>query len=361
MSQPFRIGITRDFLRADGTLGFGAMPLDLLERVPGAEWEFLAEDRRELGPDQVRGYDALIVLTPLVTAATLAGADRLTHLARFGVGYDSVDVGACTERGVVLTITPDAVRRPVASSVLAFILALSLKLFAKDRITRAGRWGDKLDYMGLGLAGRTLGVVGLGNIGRDVFTLAAPLGMRHIAYDPYLSPERAPAGVELTDLETLLREADFVSLNCNLTPETRGLIDAERLALMQPSAYLINTARGPVVDQAALTAALREGRIACAALDVFEREPIDPADPLLTLDNVIVTPHAIAWTDEWIATSVRVISDAILAVASGRVPQGVVNREVLEAPPLREKLRRYAERAASLRGQGAGVVNGGGR
>ena len=138
MNEPFRIGITRDILRPDGAPAFGAMPLELLDRIPGAEWEFLAENERELSAAAVRGYDALIVLTPRVTAATLAGADRLAHIARFGVGYDSVDVPAGTERGVILTLTPDAVRRPVASAVLAFLLALSLKLFAKDRITRRG-------------------------------------------------------------------------------------------------------------------------------------------------------------------------------------------------------------------------------
>ena len=342
MGQEFRVGLTRDFLKPDVTLGFGDIGLGLLDGAPGLAREFLAEGGRELRPDQVRDYDALIVLAPRVTAATVAGAERLALIARFGVGYDSVDLDACTENGVLVTITPDGVRRPVATSIMAYLLALSHKLLYKDRLTRAGRWAEKLDYMGTGLTGRTLGTVGLGNIARDLFVLAKPFGMRHLAYDPYVTPEGAAAvGVELVDLETLLRTADFVSINCALTPETRGLIGAERLALMKDTAYLINTARGPIVDQAALTAALRERRIAGAGLDVFEQEPVDPQDPILTLDNVIVAPHGLAWTDELFLGNGRSACASVLAVAAGRVPRHVVNRAVVDTPRMQEKLRRW--------------------
>ncbi len=347
MEQPFRMGITRDFLKPDGTIGFGDINLGLLDRDPRIRWEFLADEVPELRADQTRDYDALLVLTPSVTAATFAGggADRLALIARFGVGYDRVDVDACTDNGVLLTIAPEGVRRPVASAELALLLALGHKLLLKDRLTRAGRWGDKLDYMGVGLTGRTLGSLGLGNIACELFALAAPFGMRHLAYDPYVTPEGAAAtGVELVDLETLLRAADFVCVNCALTPETRHLLDAERLALMKPTAYLINTARGPIVDEAALTAALQEGRIAGAGLDVFEQEPVDPANPLLTLDNVIVAPHALAWTDELALGNGRNACESILAVAAGEIPQYVVNRAVIESSRLREKLGRYGSK-----------------
>ena len=347
MNDRFRVGITRDFLKPDCTIGFGEIGLRLLEADSWIELEFLAEDTRELRADQVCDYDALLVLGARVTAATLAGADRLAIVARFGVGYDSVDVAACTDAAVLLTITPDGVRRPLASSVLALLLALSHKLLIKDRLTRAGRWAEKLDHMGMGLTGRVLGIIGLGNIGREVPTLAQPLGMRHLASDPYATaPDAAAIGVELLPLETLLAEADFVVICCALTTETHHLIDGARLALMKPSAYLINVARGPIVDQVALTAALQGGRIQGAGLDVFEREPIDPDDPLLRLDNVILTPHAICWTDECFRGIGRSACAGILEVAAGRVPPHVVNHEVRGQPLLLEKLRRIHERRA---------------
>ncbi|CAA9581597.1 MAG: D-3-phosphoglycerate dehydrogenase, partial [uncultured Thermomicrobiales bacterium] len=206
MDRSFRVGITRDFLKLDGTVGFGDIRLDLLDEA-GIAREFLAEDVRELRADQVSGYDALLVLAPRVTAATLAGAERglPALIARFGVGYDSVDVDACTTAGVLLTITPEGVRRPVASSIMALTLALAHRLPIKDRLTRTGRWGEKLDHMGIGLTGRVLGSIGLGNIGREMFALARPFGMRHRAYDPFVAPEAAAAmGVELVGLEDLL-------------------------------------------------------------------------------------------------------------------------------------------------------------
>ncbi len=344
MTAPFRVGITRDFLEADGSPAFGDIGLELLDAAPGVERAFLAEDTRELRPEQVRGHDALLVLAPRVSAATLEGADRLTLVARFGVGYDNVDVEACTHHGVLLTITPDGVRRPVAAAVLTFLLALSHKLFLKDRLTRTGRWAEKRGHMGTGLTGRTLGVVGLGNIGREVFRLAAPFGMRHLAHDPYVASTDAFLGIELVDLETLLRSADFVCLCCALNADTRHLIDAARLALMKPTAYLINVARGPVVDQQALTEALRARRLAGAGLDVFEQEPIDSADPLLALDNVILAPHALCWTDECFRGIGHSACQSILDVAAGRVPRDVVNRAALDHPRLQENLRRHARR-----------------
>lgn len=175
--------------------------------------------------------------------------------------------------------------------------------------------------MGQGLTGRTLGVIGLGNIGREVFTIAQPLGMRHLAHDPYAVPaDAAVLGIELLGLEDLLRAADYVVICCALTPGTRHLINAERLALLKPTAYLINVARGPIVDQAALTRVLQEQRIQGAGLDVFEQEPIDPNDPLLTLDNVIVAPHSLCWTDECFRGIGQSAFQSIIDVAAGRTP-----------------------------------------
>jgi phosphoglycerate dehydrogenase-like enzyme len=348
VTEAFRVGLTRDFLREDGTVGWGDIGLGALDEASGIEWEFLSEGGQELTAEQVRSYDALIVLAPRVGSATVEGADRLALVARFGVGYDNVDVEACTRNGVALTITPDGVRRPVAASILAFLLALSHRLVIKDRIARGGRWEEKLDHMGTGLTGKFLGSVGLGTIGREMFYLARPLDMRYLAYDPYATPEMAAeAGAELVDLDELLGASDFVAINCALTPETHHLLDAGRLDLMKRSAFVINTARGQIVDQSALTEALREGRIAGAALDVFEEEPADPDDPIFSLPNVICAPHALAWTDELALGNGRSACGSVLAVAEGRVPDYVVNGDVLDSSRWREKLARYAERTGN--------------
>jgi D-3-phosphoglycerate dehydrogenase len=339
MPSSLRVGLTRDFLKPDGSIAFGDIGLDMLDATPGVKREFLAENTLELRPEQVRGFDALLVLGPRVSAASLEGADRLALVARFGVGYDNVDVQACTRQGVALSITPDGVRRPVAVSAITLLLAASHKLLVKDRLTRAGRWAEKLDHMGMGVTGRALGLVGLGNIGREVALLARPFEMRLLAHDPFVAAaDAARLGVEFVDLETLMRAADFVCVTCALTPQTRHLVSAERIALMKPSAFLINVARGPIVDQRALTAALQARRIQGAALDVFEEEPIAADDPLLQLDNVTLAPHAICWTDECFRGNGVSACQSILDVASGRCPKHVVNREVLDSPRFLEKL-----------------------
>jgi phosphoglycerate dehydrogenase-like enzyme len=335
----FRIGLTRDFLKPDGSIGFGDIGLSLLDASPHVEWEFLAENLPTLKPEQITDYDGLLVLAPQVPAATLASAGRLSVIARFGVGYDNVDVPACTEAGIALTITPDGVRRPVAVSAITLVLALSHKLLIKDKLTRTGRWGERLDFMGQGVRGRTLGVIGVGNIGREIFQLAAPFEMRHLGYDPYL---KSPiAGVELVSLEALLQQSDYVVVCCALTPDTRHLLNADRLQLLKPNAYLINVARGPIIDQTALTAALTEHKFAGAGLDVFAVEPIPADDPLLSLDNVIVSPHALCWTDECFQGMGRSACQSLLDVAQGRTPSHVVNRDVLTSQRWLDKLARF--------------------
>jgi phosphoglycerate dehydrogenase-like enzyme len=337
----FRVGITRDFLKADGSLGFGDIGLDLLEQIPGIQREFLTENTRELTPEQISGFDALLVLTPRITENTLKHTDRLALVARFGVGYDSVDVEACTRHDVALTITPDGVRRPVATAVLTLLLALAHKLLDKDHLIRSGRWAEKLDHMGTGLTGRTLGVIGLGNTGQEVFRLAAPLEMKHLAHDPYVQHEIP--GVSLVSLEELLQSADFVCICCALTAETYHLLDASHLALLKPTAHVINVARGPIIDQQALTEFLQEGKIQGAGLDVFEEEPIRPDDPLLSLDNVILSPHALCWTDELFRGNGRSACTRIAEVSRGEEPAHVVNRAVLARPGFQAKLRQRRE------------------
>jgi phosphoglycerate dehydrogenase-like enzyme len=270
-----------------------------------------------------------------VTRSTVSGPDRrLKLIARFGVGYDTVDVPACTENGVILAITPDGVRRPVAMSALTFVLMLAQKVMTKDRLTRDGRWHERMNHFGTGLSGRVLGSLGVGNIGAELFRLAAAFGMKHIACDPYVTQESvAPLGVRLVDMETLFRESDFLCVNCPLNDETRKLVGSCQFALMKPTAYFVNTARGPIVDEKALYEALKANRIAGAAIDVFEQEPVSPDNPLLKLDNIIVTPHHICLTDECIDTVAASVFGACRDLAKARVPRYVVNQEVLGKVP----------------------------
>jgi len=335
----FRIGITRDTLREDGSSIFDRRALEIFSD-PRFEWEFLPESVKELTAAHAAAYDALCVLNPKLTAATLAGAERrLQIVARMGVGYDSIDVPACTAAGVFLTNTPDGVRRPVATSILLLILALTHKLATKDAITRAGRWADTINHMGVGLTGKIVGSIGVGNIGSELFRLLAPLDLVHLAFDPYANAEEAGARrVILTDKDTVFHESDIVCVNCPLTPETRQSIGAREFALMKPTAYFINTARGPIVDEKALYAALSERRIAGAALDVFEQEPIGADHPLVSLDNVILTPHSICWTDEFFRNNAESAFRSVVAVATGHAPTFVVNREVLLHPAVRARL-----------------------
>jgi phosphoglycerate dehydrogenase-like enzyme len=254
-----------------------------------------------------------------------------------------IDVPALTRSAVALAITPNAVKRPVAEAILTLIFALSKNLPEQDRVVRSGKWRGELSRLGVTLAGKTLGSVGCGNIARELFRLSASLGFaRYIATDPYVSAEAARAiGVELVPLEQLFRESDYVTVNTLLNESTRGLIGETQFRLMKPGAYFINTARGPIVDQQALTRALRERWIAGAGIDVFEKEPVDPADPLLALHNVIFAPHGLAWTEEIARDNGLEACDHILSVARGEVPADLVNREVLEKPEFQRKLARY--------------------
>jgi phosphoglycerate dehydrogenase-like enzyme len=334
----FRVGITRDLLGEGGAPIFD-IGLEVIEEDERIKWEFMPSHEDELSPRLVEPYDALVVFSPSVTRHTVVGAGRLKLVARLGVGFDRVDLQACTDQGIVVTNTPDGVRRPMAVSAIAYVLALAHRLLIKDRITRAGAWDEKWRHVGLGLRDRTLGIVGLGNIGRDIVELATPFGLRCVAADPYVTEVDArAAGAKLMSLEQLLGESDFVCLTCPLSDETRHLIDEHRLSLMRPDAYLINVARGPIVDHAALTASLVNCRLAGAALDVFEQEPLDPGDRLLELDSVIVAPHAIGHTDELFRDCGRSSFGAVRAMASGNTPDHVVNREVLHGPEFARKL-----------------------
>ena len=342
----FRVALSGDFKKADGSPAFPDFDLSPLDDHPNVEYEYIPVNG-VVRAEALEGFDALILLVPRIEQTSFPTDGRLAVIARFGVGYDNVDLKACSDHGCALAITPDGVRRPVAVSVITFMLALTGKLLVKDKLTREGPsgWAKRNDHMGVGLVGRTLGQLGIGNIGAEVFRMAKPFDMKFIAHDPYASKKVAKElGIRLVSLEELFLESDILSISCPLTEETHHIVNAERLALMKPTAYIINTARGPVVDQAALTKVLEAGKIAGAGLDVFEEEPSAADDPLYKLDNVILAPHSLCWTDQCFAGNGAADIKAVFDVMEGRVPTGVVNRDILDHKAWRQKLDRYKQR-----------------
>jgi phosphoglycerate dehydrogenase-like enzyme len=357
--RTFRIALTGDYLDEDGQSAYGELGWSTWDGVPFLRYRFLTEQapRRgdptywerfysmEVTAEQLVGIEGLVVIRPWVRAEAFGDdAQDLVVIGRSGAGYDKIDLEACTANDVAVFNAPLALNHSTASSALMFLLVLAKKLPQQERIARQGRWDLQSKTLAGELQGRTLGIVGLGHSGRELVRLVAPFEMRILAYSPHADSAAATQlGVRLATLDEVLRHADFLSLHCRLTPETRRLIGAAELAKMKPSAYFVNVARGELVDQAALLAALRLGRLAGAALDVFEHEPLPLNDPLLQLDNVVVTPHWSASTADVWRASTQAMIDGMLRAATGQVPANVVNPAVLEKPGFRLKLARFAE------------------
>jgi phosphoglycerate dehydrogenase-like enzyme len=324
----------------------GDIGLGMLDEA-GVPWTLVKAEGGIYSPQLLSSYPAFLTGGTTVSAAALEAADPPPLiLARFGIGTDMIDLEACTREDVVVTIAPDGAARPVAVAGLALVLASTLNMYAKDQLVRTGDWGAQRRLLqGIGLQGRTVGIVGLGNIGRILAGLLRPLEPVIVGSDPYVKPElAAEAGVQLLALDELLTRSDVVVITCALTPETRHLIGARELALMKPRARLVNIARGPIVEHNALVDALRRGVIKGAGLDVFEEEPLPADDPLVGMGNVTITPHGLAWTDQWARDTGGSAIRAILDVRAGRVPKFVANKAVLERPSFQARLREMAER-----------------
>ncbi len=239
----------------------------------------------------VTGVDGIIAGDDQVTERVLARADRLKVVVKWGTGIDSIDVEACARRGVGVRNTPGAFTEPVADTVIGYLLCFVRALPFLDRAVRAGRW-EKLPGRALGEC--TLGIIGVGNIGSAVARRAAAFGAKLLGTDPVPVPEalQRATGLRPVPLDELLGASDLISLNCDLNPTSRHLVNDDTLRLVRPGAVLVNTARGPIVDEAALVRALREGRLSGAALDVFEEEPLPTDSPLREMDNVLLAPHS---------------------------------------------------------------------
>ena len=343
----FRVALSGHFQDGEGKPALPDFDLQPLDADPDIEYFFVDADptTNTMIGTSLEGVDALILLDELFSKDSIPSDGRLSVIARYGVGFDSVDVTACTANGIAVGITPDGVRRPVAVAVLTFILALAGRLLEKDALVRSHHdFSIRGPYMGQGLVGKTLASVGLGNIGAEVFRLCRPLDMNFIAHDPWADPTIAEElGIELVALDTVFEQGDFVTLNTPYSEETHHLVNGQRLALMKPPAYLINPSRGGVVDQPALVESLKRGAIAGAGLDVFDPEPPQKDEPLLELDNVILAPHALCFTEQCIAgigaNDIRII----LSVKQGEIPAGLVDPAVAESLIFRDKLEIYRD------------------
>lgn len=274
--------------------------------------------------------DGLIVRTAEISDAVVRAGKRLKVIARHGVGIDKIAVATATELGVAVVNGPYSNLEPLAEHAIGFMIMLAKQLVRVDRAAREGRFQVRNEYIGTELWEKTLGIVGVGRIGREVARKAhAAFSMKVLGYDPYLPSDQVPEWVELTaDWERLFRESDFISLHCELTEETCGLVGEREFKWMRPTAFLINLARGGVVDEQALVCALREGQIAGLGTDVYAVEP-PPADhPFFGMENVVLTPHMSAHTRE---AMIRMAVDAVhglLDVLAGQRPQYLVNPEV---------------------------------
>ncbi len=327
----FVVGVTDTFYNEDGEPNLSALRGNFLGLPDDVEVVKVPQGNTgNCEPDSLRGIDAFVMGGGKFDTYSLSGNDRLLGVFRWGVGYDTVNLEDCAAAGVVAVNAPEGVRKAMAHTAIALVLALAHQIPAQDRFTRSGEtWANKAKYLGPGLVGKTLGVVGLGNIGQEIVRIASALDCTILGYDPYAKLDNP--NIRRVEIDQLMRESDFIIVQCALTPETTKLISAERLAMMKPTAYLVNTARGPVVDEAALIAALQNGTIAGAGLDVFEKEPIQPDNPLLTMDNVILAPHSLGWTDYFALTTAKSVADSIMAVYIGELPANTVNRRQLES------------------------------
>lgn len=277
-------------------------------------------------------YDGIIVGVDEINERVVEACHRLRVVAKHGAGVDNIHLDACTRKGVVVTYVPGANADSVADLTFSLMLALARKLISAHTSTKAGKWESKR-FMGIELFGKTLGIIGMGDIGKRVAKRAIGFGMTVLCYTRHPEKHREEAeryNVTFTDLENLLKESDFVSLHCALTPQTNRMIGERELRLMKKSAFLINTSRGPIVQEDAVYQALKEGELAGAGFDVYTQEPPAADNPLFELDNVIVTPHIASYTKDALARVDLIQAKDVVKVLQGKKPEYIANPEVLK-------------------------------
>lgn len=313
-------------IKTDGMLAVEPEQLALIEGL-GAEFVEKTLLTEEALIAEARDADALMVLREPITARVLSELKNLKVIGRFGVGLDSIDVEACTKADVQVTYVPDSNIDEVSTHAMALILSLARKLKTYDSAVRKGRWFAMDDGAGITRPSKqVLGLIGFGQIGRLIAGKARAFGYEIIAYDPYMAPEKISAtGARSVSLDELLSQADFVSLHIPATPETRHIISAEALKKMKRGVFVINVSRGGLIDEAALAEAIGTGHVAGAGIDTFEEEPPSPGNPLLALDQVIVSPHAAHYSAQSYAEVRNKVFADVAAVLRGEKPKYPVN------------------------------------
>ncbi|GAA2183103.1 NAD(P)-dependent oxidoreductase [Brooklawnia cerclae] len=334
MNRDYVVGLTSDAAEPDGSTDFGDIGLERLTAA-GLTWRLLPAipPHGPIPPSALDGVDAVISLGHIPFNASLVRqVPRLRHIARFGAGYDGIDPVALANEGVVLTTTPTGLRSPVALTGLTMILACANRLLENHLITTRGQWNElRGKRRGIGIQGRTVGILGFGSIGSRLAEMLGPLGATIIAASRSAGNSRArSAGVEVVDPLTLAERSDFVVVTASLTDQNRGMIDAAFFAAMQPHAYFINISRGGLADYEALRDALARGGIAGAGLDVFDPEPPAADDPLLAMENVICTPHALSWTEDFTRDVSALVMEAVITVSQGTIPASALARDALD-------------------------------
>ncbi len=265
----------------------------------------------------------------IVYAENLDVLKRCGAIIRSGSGTDNIPVAEATKLGIIVANTPEAISDSVANHAIGLLFAVTRQIAAQDHFTREGKWDRDLAWPNYHFHGQTLGLIGFGHIARLVAHKLSGFDMRMVCYDPFIRPEvMAELNVQSADLDALLKESDFVSVHCPLLPSTHHLINERTLHLMKPTAVLINTSRGPVVDEPALIRALSEKWIAAAGLDVFEQEPIAPDNPLLKLSNIVVTPHIAGYSDEFWNNFWKLSVETAIDLSKGQWPRSYVNHDV---------------------------------
>jgi D-3-phosphoglycerate dehydrogenase len=271
--------------------------------------------------------DGLLNQYALLTRNVFQNLPKCKVASRYGVGVDSVDLKAATDLGVIIANVPDYCMDEVSNQTISMILTLVRKTAFFDRKVKTGHWDFRMGIPIYRTRGKTLGLIGSGRIGLEVAKKISTFGVKAIAFDPYL--EKGPEGIDLADFDTVLKESDFISIHCPLNDSTRHLIGEREFRKMEKKPIIINTSRGPIIDEKALIGALAEGRISAAGLDVLEKEPPDPENPLLKMENVVLSPHIGFYSVESISELKRRTAINVVDVLSGRWPKSVVNREVI--------------------------------